>query len=45
MTEIAPLEAEIRRPIAVGGPLPVARYMELCLTDPDRAAGRPLQLD
>jgi NADH dehydrogenase [ubiquinone] 1 alpha subcomplex assembly factor 7 len=36
MTEIAPLEAEIRRRIAVGGPMPVAHYMELCLTDPER---------
>jgi len=30
MTENAPPEAEIRRRIAVGGPLPVAHYMELC---------------
>ncbi len=36
MTEVAPLEAEIRRRIAVGGPMPVAHYMELCLTDPER---------
>jgi SAM-dependent MidA family methyltransferase len=36
MTEIAPLEAEIRRRIAVGGPMSVAQYMELCLTDPER---------
>ena len=36
MTEIGPLEAEIRRRIAVGGPMPVAHYMELCLTDPKR---------
>jgi len=36
MTEIVPLEAEIRRRIAVGGPMPVAHYMELCLTDPER---------
>ena len=36
MTEIGPLEAEIRRRIAVGGPMPVAHYMELCLTDPER---------
>ena len=36
MTEIAPLEAEIRRRIAGGGPMSVAQYMELCLTDPER---------
>jgi NADH dehydrogenase [ubiquinone] 1 alpha subcomplex assembly factor 7 len=36
MTEIVPLEAEIRRRIAAGGPMPVAHYMELCLTDPER---------
>jgi SAM-dependent MidA family methyltransferase len=36
MTEIGPLEAEIRRRITVGGPMPVAHYMELCLTDPER---------
>ena len=36
MTEIVTLEVEIRRRIAVGGPMPVAHYMELCLTDPDR---------
>jgi NADH dehydrogenase [ubiquinone] 1 alpha subcomplex assembly factor 7 len=36
MTEIAPLEVEIRRRIAAGGPMPVAHYMELCLTDPER---------
>jgi NADH dehydrogenase [ubiquinone] 1 alpha subcomplex assembly factor 7 len=36
MTAIAPLEGEIRRRIAVGGPMSVAQYMELCLTDPER---------
>ncbi len=29
-----PLEKEIRRLIAVAGPMPVARYMSLCLTHP-----------
>jgi SAM-dependent MidA family methyltransferase len=29
-----PLEAEIRRRIAVSGPMSVAQYMTLCLTDP-----------
>jgi SAM-dependent MidA family methyltransferase len=32
--ERSALEAEIRRRIAQGGPMPVAQYMELCLTDP-----------
>jgi len=36
MTDIAPLEAEIRRRISLGGPMSVAQYMELCLTDPER---------
>ena len=31
---MGPLEAEIRRMIAVDGPMPVARYMELCLAHP-----------
>jgi SAM-dependent MidA family methyltransferase len=31
---MGPLEAEIRRMIAVDGPIPVARYMELCLAHP-----------
>ena len=31
-----PLEVELRRRIAAGGPMPVAAYMELCLTDPER---------
>jgi SAM-dependent MidA family methyltransferase len=34
MSEPAPLEAEIRRLIASHGPMPVSRYMEICLTDP-----------
>ena len=33
MTDIPPLEAEIRRRIAVAGPMPVNEYMTLCLTD------------
>jgi SAM-dependent MidA family methyltransferase len=33
---IVPLEVELRRRIAVGGPMPVATYLELCLTDPER---------
>jgi NADH dehydrogenase [ubiquinone] 1 alpha subcomplex assembly factor 7 len=36
MTEMASLEADIRRRIRVGGPMAVAQYMELCLTDPQR---------
>jgi NADH dehydrogenase [ubiquinone] 1 alpha subcomplex assembly factor 7 len=35
MSEPSPLEKEIRRLIAVGGPMPIARYMSLCLTHPD----------
>ena len=31
---IAPLEAEIRRRIALAGPMPVRQFMTLCLTDP-----------
>lgn len=34
MSEPSPLEKEIRRLIAVSGPMPVARYMSLCLTHP-----------
>jgi NADH dehydrogenase [ubiquinone] 1 alpha subcomplex assembly factor 7 len=34
MSEPSPLEKEVRRLIAVGGPMPVARYMSLCLTHP-----------
>ena len=33
MTDGLPLEAEIRRRIAAAGPMPVAEYMMLCLTD------------
>ncbi|HEY7999049.1 MAG TPA: SAM-dependent methyltransferase [Pseudolabrys sp.] len=33
MADILPLEAEIRRRIAAAGPMPVAEYMALCLTD------------
>jgi NADH dehydrogenase [ubiquinone] 1 alpha subcomplex assembly factor 7 len=36
MMDTTTLEAEIRRRIAVGGPMPVAQYMEFCLTDPER---------
>jgi NADH dehydrogenase [ubiquinone] 1 alpha subcomplex assembly factor 7 len=32
--EPSPLESEIRRLIAVAGPMPVAEYMQLCLTHP-----------
>ena len=32
--ERSPLEADIRRRIALGGPMPVAEYMALCLFDP-----------
>ena len=31
----APLHAEIRRLIRLAGPMPVSRYMEICLTHPD----------
>ena len=34
MSDLAPLEAEIRRRIAVAGPMPVAEYMGLCLAHP-----------
>jgi SAM-dependent MidA family methyltransferase len=34
MSEPSPLEKEIRRLIAVGGPMPIARYMSLCLAHP-----------
>src|ERR1700733_12856326 len=30
----APLENEIRRLIGIGGPMPIAEYMRLCLTHP-----------
>jgi NADH dehydrogenase [ubiquinone] 1 alpha subcomplex assembly factor 7 len=32
--ERSPLEAEIRRLIAIAGPMPLAEYMRLCLTHP-----------
>lgn len=34
MTDVPPLEAEIRRRIAVAGPMPVHEYMALCLGHP-----------
>ena len=34
MSDPSPLENEIRRLIAVTGPMPIARYMSLCLTHP-----------
>ena len=34
MSEPSALEKEIRRLIAVSGPMPIARYMSLCLTHP-----------
>ena len=34
MSEPSPLEKEVRRLIAAGGPMPIARYMALCLTHP-----------
>lgn len=34
MNTPSPLENEIRRLIAVAGPMPIARYMSLCLTHP-----------
>jgi NADH dehydrogenase [ubiquinone] 1 alpha subcomplex assembly factor 7 len=34
MSEPSPLEKEIRRLIAVSGPMPIARYMSLCLVHP-----------
>ena len=33
MTDVLPLETEIRRRIAAAGPMPVNEYMTLCLTD------------
>jgi SAM-dependent MidA family methyltransferase len=35
MNDPAALENEIRRLIAVAGPMPIARYMSLCLTHPE----------
>jgi NADH dehydrogenase [ubiquinone] 1 alpha subcomplex assembly factor 7 len=34
MNEMTPLETEIRRLIAIAGPMPLAQYMTLCLTHP-----------
>ncbi len=34
MTDVSPLETEIRRRITAAGPMPVAQYMTICLTDP-----------
>ncbi len=34
MSNPAPLENEIRRLIAAAGPMPIARYMSLCMTHP-----------
>jgi SAM-dependent MidA family methyltransferase len=34
--DLPPLEAEVRRRIAASGPISVAQYMTLCLTDPER---------
>ncbi|MBI3703213.1 MAG: SAM-dependent methyltransferase [Rhizobiales bacterium] len=34
MTELSPLEIEIRRRIGAAGPMPVGEYMALCLGDP-----------
>jgi SAM-dependent MidA family methyltransferase len=33
--QTAPLETEIRRRIAIAGPMPVGQFMQLCLTHPD----------
>ena len=35
MSELSPLEIEIRRRITAAGPMPVGEYMALCLGDPD----------
>jgi NADH dehydrogenase [ubiquinone] 1 alpha subcomplex assembly factor 7 len=35
MADAELLESEIRRRITAGGPMPVAEYMALCLTDPE----------
>jgi NADH dehydrogenase [ubiquinone] 1 alpha subcomplex assembly factor 7 len=31
---MTPLEAELKRLIAIDGPMPLTQYMALCLTDP-----------
>jgi SAM-dependent MidA family methyltransferase len=35
VTEISPLMAEIKKLIKTSGPLPVCRYMQICLTHPE----------
>jgi SAM-dependent MidA family methyltransferase len=35
MSDVSPLESEIRRRIAAAGPMPVDEYMGLCLADPE----------
>ena len=35
MPNLLPLEVDIRRRIAAAGPMPIAEYMALCLTDPE----------
>ena len=35
MTDYSPLELEVRRLIKSAGPMPVWRYMELCLVHPE----------
>ena len=35
LTDILPLEADIRRRIAAAGPMPVGEYMAICLGDPE----------
>ncbi len=35
MTEYSPLQSEIKKLIKSSGPMPVWRYMELCLTHPE----------
>jgi SAM-dependent MidA family methyltransferase len=35
VTEFSPLQAELKKLIASSGPMPVWRYMELCLTHPE----------
>jgi len=35
MPNLLPLEVDIRRRIAAAGPMPIAEYMALCMTDPE----------
>src|SRR5256885_15056295 len=45
VTEFSPLQAEINKLIKSSGPMPVWRYMELCLTHPEHGyyvSGDPL---